>query len=109
MFIKIPCPGMYLEFKNKNPKLFVEYCKAYIKHSHYGLKAVGVETSRSGQVYILTIPDYDAKRPVAKGRGKSRQVILEPMYKVPIENFLSEEEIEYLKRKGMDKYGNKIT
>jgi len=108
MFIKIPCPGLYLEHKNKNPKLFVEYCKAYIKHSHRGLKAVGVET-KDDKVYILTIPDYDAKRPVIKGRGKDKKIEYEPMYKVPIERFLSPEEIEYLKRKGMDKYGNKIT
>jgi hypothetical protein len=109
-FIKSPCPGLYLRHKNTNPKLFVEYIQAYVKHNDRGMKAVGVETHPDGQVYILKMPDYTAKKPIVtfstvKGK-KTKKVEYEQMWKVPIENFLSEDDFEYLKKRGMDKHGN---
>jgi hypothetical protein len=111
-FKRVPCPGLYLRHKATNPKLFVAYCQAFIETNDRGHKAIGIETDPGGTVYILTMPDYSAKKPIVtfstvKGK-KTKNVTWEQMWKVPIEVWLSEEDFEYLKKKGMDKHGNHI-
>ncbi|AYP68800.1 hypothetical protein BpsM61_00026 [Bacillus phage vB_BpsM-61] len=107
-FGSVPCPMLYVPYLKKNPSLFVEYCQAFIKKNDTGRKAIGVKSIPGGPVMILTMPDYDAKRPIVKGRGKTKTVTYEDMYKVPIEAFLSKDDFEYLEKKGMDKYGRKL-
>lgn len=108
-FSKVTCPPLYIRHKNTNPKQFVNYCQSYVKKNCHGMKAIGVETSQDGNVYILTMPDYETKKPIVKGKGKTKTVAYEPLYKVPIERFLSDDDFEYLRKKGMDKHGNKIS
>lgn len=108
MFGRIPCPGMYLEHKKSNPKLFVGYCKGFIKHNYPTEKAIGIKTFPDGSCYILTMPDYTARKPIVKGRGKDKKVTYEPAWKVPVERFLNEDDFKYLAERGMDKHGNKI-
>lgn len=81
--------------------------KSYVAHNHPEKKAIGVETSQDGTVYILAMPNYDAKKPIVKGKGKTKSVTYVPMYNIPIESYLNEDDIEYLQKRGMDKYGNK--
>lgn len=86
----------------------MSYVQGFIKTNDKGMKAIGVETSDDGQVYILTMPDYDEKKPIVKGKGKDKKITYEPMWKGPVERFLSDDDLAYLEKKGMDKYGNKI-
>lgn len=108
-FNKIPCPGIYLEHKNKRPKLFVQYVQGFIEHNFEGMKAVGVETIND-QVFILAMPDYSKKKPIVtfstvKGK-KTKKVEFVPVWKQPIESYLDESDFEYLKSRGKDRYGN---
>lgn len=110
-FNKVPCPGMYIRHRQTNPKLFVSMIQAFIKANDRGMKAIGIET-RDDWVYILAMPDYTAKKPIVtfstvKGK-KTKKVEYEQMWKVPIENFLSEDDFNYLEKKGMDRHGNHI-
>lgn len=109
MMGRIPCPPNYLKHKARDPELFVRYVRGFVANNYKGEKVVGVQTDELGACYILTIPDYDAQRAVVSGKGKNKTVKMEPMYTVPIEAYLNENDIEYLKQRGMDKYGNKIS
>jgi hypothetical protein len=111
-FKRVPCPGLYLRHKKTNPKLFVEYCQAFIRTNDHGHKAIGIETDPDGNVYILTMPDYDAKKAVVtfsqvKGK-KTKKVEHVKMWKVPIESWLNDDDFEYLRKRGKDKYGNDL-
>jgi hypothetical protein len=107
-FNLIPCPPFKVGLKNKNPKAFVEYCESFIKTNNPGMKAVGIKTIEGGTIMIMCMPDYEAKRCIVKGTGKNKVRTYEPLYKVPVERFLSADDLEYLKSKGRDKYGDKI-
>jgi hypothetical protein len=111
-FKRVPCPGLYIRHKNTNPELFVAYCKAFIERNDRGFKCIGAETDPGGNVYILTMPDYSVKKPIVtfstvKGK-KTKKVEWEMMWKNPIESWLSEDDFNYLKKRGKDKYGNDI-
>lgn len=106
-FNLIPVPGLYLQHKKKNPKLFVGYCKAFVEKNMSEQKAIGIKTTDEW-TYIMAMPNYESKRAVVKGKGKTKSVTHVPTYNRPIECYLSEDDIKYLKSKGMDKHGNKI-
>lgn len=106
-FHMVPCPELYLRHKKTKPKLFVQYCESFTKKNDPGRKAVGIRTINE-QVYIMTMPDYDSVKAIVKGKGKTKTVTHVPMYKGPIERFLTKEDFDYLQQNGRDRYGNKI-
>ena len=111
-FTLVPCPGLYMEWKNKNPEKFVEMCEAFISYNNRGMKAVGFKTIGNGEPMIITMPDYDADKPIVtfkqvKGK-KTKEVTHEKIHKVPIECYLDDDDFAYLKSKGRDKYGRKV-
>lgn len=107
MIIRIQCPPLYEGVRERNPKRFVEYCKLFIASAYPGRKAIGVEYDGTCH-QIVTIPDFSAVRPIVSGKGRTKKIERVKMWTHPPENYFSPDDIAYLKRKGFDKYGNKV-